>query len=394
MQINPTILRVFVASPDDVAEERDCLENVIKEFNITWSKNLGVRLELIGWETHSYPGVGVDSQAVINEQINDDYDIFVGIMWKRFGTPTHRADSCTVEEFDRAYERFSKNSKLLRIMFYFKDAPITPSETDPAQLALVLEFKKKLKEKGVYFWSYRSLNEFNNLSRIHLSNQVQEWGKSWGHRVESKPITEEKVMEKEVEKEEEEGFLDLIEQAQEGQGSSRESISRMSTLIQNFTEKTKEQTSIINQIKLSQTGFNIKQGKRVFNKMAENMEQFASRMEAEIPIFSKSFSKSMNSYARAITFLNDFKSKEEEKLLKIIEIIHGFLTVLRDVKDVIGNVQTKIGRIPRITTALNKAKRHMLSVLESFNNELITAENLTSEIEKVLGKVIPDSNNE
>src|SRR5262245_57509622 len=46
-----TILRVFVASPGDVAEEREVLESIIGELNLTWSKNLGIYLELVKYET-------------------------------------------------------------------------------------------------------------------------------------------------------------------------------------------------------------------------------------------------------------------------------------------------------------------------------------------------------
>ena len=84
------ILGVLVASPSDVLAERTRLEEVIHELNATWSRSLGIRLDLIRWETHAYPALGEDAQAVINTQVPDDYDIFVGIMWHRFGTPTGR----------------------------------------------------------------------------------------------------------------------------------------------------------------------------------------------------------------------------------------------------------------------------------------------------------------
>lgn len=118
-----TILSIFVASPSDVDEERNRLEEVIRELNTTWSRDLGVRLELVRWETHAYPSFGEDAQAVINDQIPDDYDVFVGLMWYRFGTPTGRAGSGTVEEFQRAKKRFDANSDDLQLMIYFKDAP-------------------------------------------------------------------------------------------------------------------------------------------------------------------------------------------------------------------------------------------------------------------------------
>ena len=59
-------------------------------------------LEAVRWESHCNPGVGSNVQSVINEQIGPT-DIYVGIMWKRFGTPTGRAGSGTEEEFKAAY---------------------------------------------------------------------------------------------------------------------------------------------------------------------------------------------------------------------------------------------------------------------------------------------------
>ncbi|MYD31374.1 MAG: DUF4062 domain-containing protein, partial [Nitrospira sp. SB0661_bin_20] len=63
-------------------------------------------MDVVRWETRTTPGFGKDPQDVINKQISDAYDIFIGIMWTRFGTPTPRAGSGTEEEFLRAYDRY------------------------------------------------------------------------------------------------------------------------------------------------------------------------------------------------------------------------------------------------------------------------------------------------
>ena len=124
-----TILSVFVASPSDVDEERNRLEEVIRDLNTAWAKELAIRLELVRWETHAYPSFGDDAQAVINEQIPDDCDLFVGLMWYRFGTPTGRAGSGTVEEFNRAKERFDANPDDLQICLLYT----SPSPRDKRQ---------------------------------------------------------------------------------------------------------------------------------------------------------------------------------------------------------------------------------------------------------------------
>ena len=55
------VLRVFVASPGDVAVERQSLAKVISELNMTLSvlaPETGIVLELVRWETHAAPGLG------------------------------------------------------------------------------------------------------------------------------------------------------------------------------------------------------------------------------------------------------------------------------------------------------------------------------------------------
>jgi Domain of unknown function (DUF4062) len=99
------ILQIFVASPTELKDERIALETVVKELNQTLSESTGSYLELVKWETHTMPGFGLDPQAVINEQIGDKYDIFIGILSTKFGSPTPRAGSGTEEEFERAYDR-------------------------------------------------------------------------------------------------------------------------------------------------------------------------------------------------------------------------------------------------------------------------------------------------
>ncbi|MDR7026463.1 DUF4062 domain-containing protein [Pseudomonas peli] len=147
MPRNETILNVFVASPSDVNDERKALDSIVQELNKTWSKNLNLRLDLLKWETDIHPSFGDYSQNVINEQIDDDYDIFIAIFWSRIGTKTPKAESGTLEEFERAYARY-KSDKPTEIMIYFKDQAIPPSRMDPLQLQNIHNLKTSLGEKG------------------------------------------------------------------------------------------------------------------------------------------------------------------------------------------------------------------------------------------------------
>ena len=134
MPRNETIISVFAASPSDVSEERKALESVTQELNKIWSKKLNLRLDLIKWETDTYPEFGAYTQDVINKQINDEYDVFIAIFWGKIGSPTQASDSGTIEEFERAYQKYTNNNDSVDIMIYFKDQAIPPSKMDFEQL--------------------------------------------------------------------------------------------------------------------------------------------------------------------------------------------------------------------------------------------------------------------
>lgn len=161
-----TKVRVFVASPGDVRSERDVLASVVGELNYTLGQKLDLVIELVRWETHCRPGAG-RPQGVINDLIGP-YDIFLGIMWKRFGTPTGEADSGTEEEFNRAYEEWGRVG-WPHILFYFCQSPYnykTQDELD--QRGKVLKFQNSLRGKNLV-WEYESKETFADTVRPHLS---------------------------------------------------------------------------------------------------------------------------------------------------------------------------------------------------------------------------------
>jgi hypothetical protein len=163
-----TKLQIFVASPGDVEVERERLKQAVDELNLTLGRTAKLYLELVQWKTHAWPGFGDDAQAVINRQIQP-YDIFVGIMWTRLGTPTQRSASGTVEEFERAHQRWSEHGRPT-ILFYFNTAP-PPANGDPEQLQAVEAFKRFLDDHGLY-WEYDGADEFERSARQHLYQEI------------------------------------------------------------------------------------------------------------------------------------------------------------------------------------------------------------------------------
>lgn len=166
------IFKVFLASPSDTINERAIAAEVVNEINLSTGSRDDFRIELLRWENDTYPNFGVDSQNVINTQIGSDYDIFIGVMWKKFGTPTLNADSGTEEEFKIAYQTF-QNGGNVTIMFFFNNCTL-PHDLDVEQFLKVREFKEKIQSLGSLYKTYETIGEFEKSLRIDLTRCVKD----------------------------------------------------------------------------------------------------------------------------------------------------------------------------------------------------------------------------
>ncbi len=72
-------VRVFVASPGDVAAEKRALGKVIELFNRVHSDRLGVMLELKEWR-EVVSGMGRPEDVILDQLPVDTWDLFVGIL--------------------------------------------------------------------------------------------------------------------------------------------------------------------------------------------------------------------------------------------------------------------------------------------------------------------------
>jgi anti-sigma regulatory factor (Ser/Thr protein kinase) len=164
-------LTVFVASPGDTTGERDCLAGVVEELNRGVAADHGYVLELVKWETHAWPGLGVDAQDVINREIKLP-DVLIVILWTRIGTRTGRAQSGTIEEFERAYEAL-KSGQSLELLVYFKQTPYYPKKQDLDQIREVLEFRDRVQKLGILAWDFLSADDFRDTVREHLAQVIR-----------------------------------------------------------------------------------------------------------------------------------------------------------------------------------------------------------------------------
>lgn len=149
------------------------------------------------WENNVRPTIGLDGQDVINSQ-TQDYDIFVGMMWKKYGSPTPRAGSATDEEYTHALESFRSNGHCKDIIFMFSKMPFNIYEVEPDQLAKVQTFRKRIEEDGVLHKDYDSIDDFAKQLKVALYQSITKLEQTSYTKEQNvpKPIRLEKIDEK------------------------------------------------------------------------------------------------------------------------------------------------------------------------------------------------------
>lgn len=168
------VVKVFLASPGDLPDERRAAKAVVDELNAEYAEAFGYQVELVGWEdTVSVYG---RPQATINREL-ERCELFVGLMWKKWGTPPDTTGSYTSgfeEEFETSLHR-RLNEGRPEISLLFKE--INPEFLrDPGpDLIKVQAFKKKLiDEKTILFESFVDTRELEKKIRRCISKYVIE----------------------------------------------------------------------------------------------------------------------------------------------------------------------------------------------------------------------------
>lgn len=168
------VVRVFLASPSDLPDERRAAKAVVDELNAEYAEAFGYQVELVGWEdTVSVYG---RPQAVINRGL-ERCELFVGLMWKRWGTPpdaTGTYSSGFEEEFKTSVlRRLSEGRPEISLLFKEIDQEFLRDPGD--DLKKVLAFKEKLiAEKTILFENFADTRELEKKIRRCISKYVIE----------------------------------------------------------------------------------------------------------------------------------------------------------------------------------------------------------------------------
>ncbi len=191
-------LRIFAASPSDMATERAKVETVASMLK-PLADNLGIVLDVVDWRA-VVPDMGRPEQVILKQLDPESWGVFIGILWHRFGTPPAGSDpqsqkdylSGTEEEFKTAHHLWKQHSKP-RIMIYRCTRAIPPDALDPDQFKRVKEFFAEFEAiKGEHPGLYQPFDITEAFEKLLLHN-LQTLLLEYGEELRGKPVEPEVI---------------------------------------------------------------------------------------------------------------------------------------------------------------------------------------------------------
>ena len=383
MPRNITILGVFASCPRDLAAELSVLAQVIEELNPKLRDAFSVELRLITSGNFIVPGIGLDPQSVINSQVAGEYDIYLGMLGPRFGTPTPRAGSGTEEEFRKACERWSKAPESVRILFYFKGtSDVAVQDLDLEQLGKVQKFKIAINQ-DIFYADFKTTDDFLPLVRDHLWKLVSsQWdGTKWktpsredslerdtstgttivaaeaaasvASELAKKSASISKLVGEAEDDDQSPEVLDAIVEAQDALQAGLAALDRIAAITQKqnaiFTEHTKLISAVTN-------SGNARDLKFAVDAAADDIASYARSLRQEIPAFTAGFISGFDALDAAMSAWIKGEPPREQ-VLEVRRMLESVIPTLRSSRDPVIGFRDVIARIPSLTSRLRKAAR-------------------------------------
>jgi hypothetical protein len=179
---NYRALRIFVACPGDVTPEKERLSKIVERLQEP-AHGVGFFLELKEWRQVT-PDMGRPQEIIFEQMAPRSWDIFVGILWMRFGAPSGATHPITLQPFESGtYEEFVvahnfwKASGRPRILFYrCNRPPKTLDQIEPAQYTKVADFFREFETGGRHpgiYKAYYSVEDFYELAFDDLGKLIR-----------------------------------------------------------------------------------------------------------------------------------------------------------------------------------------------------------------------------
>ncbi len=365
------LLDVFVSAPRDVETQRRLVQKVVHELAEELQQERSVRLQPFFWEEDAIPGISSSGQDVISRQITDKCDIYIGVLGQRFGQPTAKAGSGTEEEFNDAYDRYTKDTASVRVLFYFKKTVDDIYKLDIDEVKKLETFRSKLRNAGVLYKDFSSDDELRDSLSKNIKGLIRsEWqGSHWQTQEKPGVITiispsgkeEEELLENQDD--EDGGFLDVLASGEEAIAAFITTLAEIARHAEVLGEQIVLDTE--QAVKANQTG-SAQLSKAAVNGAADTLISYAKGLSRELPSYSSNGTQTILAIGRIATFHFTEGLGTKEQVISMSSGLSDLLNAMRSARSSMRNLRDQIQSTPSLTVKFKKARNTATELLAEF----------------------------
>ena len=166
-ETNKQIVRVFLASSNELVEQRTKVRNFFSEQNDSYvERRVPIYLKLENWEAMSEGQVQGRKQEEYNVKVRES-DLFVCLVHTKVGKYTE-------EEYDVARDAFEQRGRP-GVFVFFNEEGVSPLDVDSS----VKAFADKIKTQDQYLATYSSYADLQNKLKKHIDSYLYALSLIW-----------------------------------------------------------------------------------------------------------------------------------------------------------------------------------------------------------------------
>jgi|GEM_PF-2527543 len=359
-----TVLSIFVSSPGDVSVDREKILSAISAWNQRNGERQSLFFNALTWEKMVAPDRSGSGQEVIDQQIGNAYDIYLGIMWSRFGSPTKNASSGTADEFNQALERHDAGDPVT-ISFLFNKSPISQDILDGVQFQKVQEFKSLIADKGCLYREYsddmsliesinlildRAMHEFKSRDDNSSTNAVPDSSHELADPSSASDPPEEL------------GVLDISEAIEEDTNRFAKLMGDWTSRLEGSGKVAENATDELRSI--SRFGeIEPKAMRQIVGTVASSVENVANWGDSNQDELDEIIERLSELFSDLITVSSDFSVSEEDVAVAIDGGVN-LVNTIRSANESLRELAQIVLSMPRMSKEMIKANKHLASVID------------------------------
>lgn len=376
------VVSVFISSPSDVAEEREIVNEVLQQINEIKGASLGYEFTPLRWENDVSSSFGQAPQDIIDRDIGDDYDVFLGIMSTRFGSPTSKSNSGTEHEFTRALERKRETPNSIEILFFFQDPGFSGRRIDADELKKVENFKSEISDEGLYK-VYRSTQDFKAQLTTNLTKVMEKViNRDSTVRPPTKMAENVEASKKSIEladplgllnnldDSDELGFLDHFERIDDSFRPAASQLRALQDAMENLTLGISKASKEISEGSAVQS---LPHRKKVMRSACRPMDAFVETSTQVLPIFRDHLNEGLNASRDLMIILSNDNVGSTEDRAVFTDSLESMREAMRSSLDGFMNLSNAISNLPRATSDFNRSKRRTKAIVDGICNLIESA---------------------